>query len=508
MKKNVLHLIAIAIISIMVISCSTKKGSYTNVIPSDASVVLSIKPMAIWNKSGLNEQQYQTFIKEIQQTVVSKIDTSNAILEGLINDPTKSGIDFNENLYYYMPQVIGKSCYIVAKVNSYDNLYQTFENIPTGDTKVEFSKHNKVTVATLDSQFKCAFDDNTLVIIASQDKISADSLAMQLEGLDKGSINDNPAFEKMIKGAGDISVMVATDKVQKYMINEMSLPYLDNQMIDHIQEYKDMYLISNLCFEEGRLHLVTEYFTENKETRKQLDDYMAMMGELGDTFTSKFPSDLIAFIGMNINGEKLTETILKMYPELSKEINEDDNQKAIDAIKSINGDVVFGISDIYTTQSMALYAQVKDNSILNLLIENQRFLDLRLEKVSDNEYVYNMNPYKIAVGYKDNQIYATLGCSDNAEITNPLSVSQWASTIASSSAYTLINVESAMTKLEPLTKELSNYDNSTKQWMDLLSNISYVESYSNNSKNQYVINICNKDTKTNVLKIYAQYFAK
>lgn len=510
MKKIYSKILLIATISIMVISCSSKKEHYTNVIPGDASLIFSINTKQIWDKSGFTEEQYQKFIQDAQKNVTSS-ETLNPTMEALIKDPSKSGLDFKEPIYFFTPEQISNAVYFLAKVSNDSDLKKVLENLPESGAKVSFEKYGSATVATVNPMVKITFDDNAMLICASQEEVSSDSLAMQLQGYKDKSINSNPAFKQMTKGNSDMAMLMVQDKIQNYMLKQMA-QYSLIASTSEMPQYKDLYIISNLNFEAGRLHFMSEFFTENSETRNQMEQQTAMMGTLGDTFVSNFSDKTMFFMGININGEKYLDAIMKVYPTIANRFNNaEQSQKYLDAFKSIDGDVVMGVDECYPSQSMAMYMQVKNNSILGLLDNTKDLLGIKLNKVSENEYSYTKGLLNFVIGIKDNQLYAKLVNTKLQEdkSAKSLSASEWASTIAGSSYYMLLNVESTMNKLEPLIQEINNSNSGNeKQFVELLSKLSYAESYYNKSSNQFVVNICTKDTQTNILQTLSQYLSQ
>lgn len=103
MKKSLFPRLALmAVVVALVSACSEKKFEYTNVIPANASTVVSINMKSLVDKAGLNDKEN----KEAQQKLTDAMKSGmNAAtfqqVEMIMKDPKKSGIDVSADVYWF-----------------------------------------------------------------------------------------------------------------------------------------------------------------------------------------------------------------------------------------------------------------------------------------------------------------------------------------------------------------------------------------------------------------------
>lgn len=112
MKKSLFPRLALmAVVVALVSACSEKKFEYTNVIPANASTVVSINMKSLVDKAGLNDKEN----KEAQQKLTDAMKSGmNAAtfqqVEMIMKDPKKSGIDVSAPLYVFNTETFPHYC--------------------------------------------------------------------------------------------------------------------------------------------------------------------------------------------------------------------------------------------------------------------------------------------------------------------------------------------------------------------------------------------------------------
>ena len=97
---------------LVLVSCS--KNEYVNLIPKDASFVLSVDVKSIAEKSDFtNSPLYPQFLDLVKGSAGS----SAAVAQQYIDDPAKMGIDFREPVYLF--QSADMYCMVMAVYDSW-----------------------------------------------------------------------------------------------------------------------------------------------------------------------------------------------------------------------------------------------------------------------------------------------------------------------------------------------------------------------------------------------------
>ena len=87
MKKLISNTIFILVV-IFFSSCSSK-SEYTDAIPQDASMVISLNMKKIVDKSGINEENSKALVRRITDALKSGLGAkSNKAVEELLKDPS------------------------------------------------------------------------------------------------------------------------------------------------------------------------------------------------------------------------------------------------------------------------------------------------------------------------------------------------------------------------------------------------------------------------------------
>ena len=129
MKKSLFPRLALmAVVVALISACSEKKFEYTNVIPANASTVVSINMKSLVDKAGLNDKEN----KEAQQKLTDAMKSGmNAAtfqqVEMIMKDPKKSGIDVSAPLYVFNTETFPTT--VIAKVSNEDDLHALLETL-------------------------------------------------------------------------------------------------------------------------------------------------------------------------------------------------------------------------------------------------------------------------------------------------------------------------------------------------------------------------------------------
>ncbi|MEZ5005720.1 MAG: DUF4836 family protein [Bacteroides graminisolvens] len=70
-------------------------------------------------------------------------------------------------------------------------------------------------------------------------------------------------------------------------------------------DLREVFVLGALRFENGKISINYETYSENKELNAQLDKQQKAFGKLKSSLTGLFPASTVAYISMNIKGKRL-----------------------------------------------------------------------------------------------------------------------------------------------------------------------------------------------------------
>lgn len=501
MKKSLLLLLSVAL---LMISCGKKSGSYTTVIPSDVTALLSIDTKGIVQKSGVTEDKRTEFIAKLMTELHSSIDDiSTQTLEKFLRDPETAGISASERTYIFTLATAEQTA-ILMNVKDQSKLEAALSSLSKGRTVTPIAKADAYSWVILGEKTVCGFNDESVLIMIAQDE----SQIMQIKQIystlfnqkPEKSINSEKTFRKMTDQKYDIEFIVATEQACEMMISSVYSEMLSTNGF----KFEDLYFIGGVNFEKGRVTMRVENFSENPKTVEMFEKQAAVNGKLGSTFLDYYPATTLLYSAVNLNGTALSE-LFQQNQQIQKTIT----PEVTHVLNSIKGDISFGMTEITSKAPMlTLYAEVENDAIIKYILDNQEKSGVKIQQNSNNDYTLTAYGMQAYLGMVDNFVYFTTDKTVHPEIgkgvKDALSNAQWATTIKKSSSYILLNVDQIMQ--QPAVVELISMGSrrGNADLITALQQLSYVEMFST-STHEMQLNICVKNEKDNVLKVIVDH---
>lgn len=447
MKRNLSAVLsALAVVVMFLVSC-TQKAEYANVIPSDASVVVSLDLNAIVEKSGVtgNEEAKSKLAEALKSGLNAE---ALEYAEKIMKDPSESGISVKDKVYFFTLGE-GDRQGLVARVTDLDKVKETFKLLQNeglcGET-VETGK-NGYWLALISEKDYCCFNENTFFLLIGKNEMDADNTHAELERMialtPEQSITAGKAFKAMTEKKGDITALVTMDIVPGYYAAMMK------ESLPEGVTLKNFNVIASLNFEKGKLVVNVENYSDSEAVKKLNAQYAEITAKMGSDFLDYFPASSLMYMGVNLNGEKLTKLLAENegYQQALKNMQ----SGGIDFNKilaSIDGDVVYGISNISMQgmPTLAVYAKVSNDEIVKEINTTTRGM---AKAKGENSYELNMGMgMTMYYGIKEGVFYFTMG--ENAfenigkKVDNPMSEAKWASVAKNSYAFGVVNIKDAL----------------------------------------------------------------
>ena len=389
-------------------SCS-KSDDYLNAIPKDTPMVASINLKALGEKAGINDSENKEALGKLTDMLKKEMNAASfEKLQSIIENPKECGIDLNKPVYAFTSDE--KSLILTAKILDKEALANSIK-ILSNDTEANaVTEEEGYSFSQMDNQSYLAFNENTLIAVKSN--ISADTDKMKLNAIEilnrKGeeSMASDKGFIKMQDEKADIAIY------NNFEILDDSYKNILAMGLGVEDAAKKCKLISGIFFEEGKLVINSELYTEDekiKELQKKQNEYLS---HINNSLLKFFPKSSLCLMSLSMENDKIFE-MLKENKDFQKNISLEDAETIEKILKSIGKEITFGVTDFNMTEKPAIvvYAEAKNGDILkelynnkdsNSFTRNSRFTELK-----ENEYLIQSGRDNIFIGYKNDMIYAT-----------------------------------------------------------------------------------------------------
>ncbi len=114
---------------LLLFSACSKNNSYVNVLPADASCVVSAYLPTLIKKSGLSEQDLELWMEQIDKLAGEQSQSQNlALLGKFMASPQKNGINWKKEIYLFMHPEL-EQVGLLASVSDYERLGSALDEL-------------------------------------------------------------------------------------------------------------------------------------------------------------------------------------------------------------------------------------------------------------------------------------------------------------------------------------------------------------------------------------------
>ncbi|MCD8091398.1 MAG: DUF4836 family protein [Bacteroides sp.] len=505
MKKNLfIHLSVLAVLIVFVSACSSKKAEYTNVIPSDASQVVTLNLKSIADKAGMKDKENKEALQKLTDAMKSGMNAATfQQVEAVLKDPSSSGVDVEAPMYIFSAPAFPYVT-LVAKVVNEDNLLKLLEVMEKEQLSTHVAEADGYSFTKLTGQALLAFTPTTLMIVNYKGNTQLEKAKAGITTLLKqsaeNSITSQAGFKKMQKMGGDISMIVSPTSMLGTYANQM------NYGISKDIDLKDLTVVGSLSFEKGKIEMKVENYTENAELKALLEKQMKATRPIENTFLKYFPQSTLALFSIGVNGEEFYNA-LQENEQFRDNFSIAKAAEVKDLFSTFQNDLTFGLINVTMNNnpSFLAYASVQNSDPLKVIYEKKGELGLKrgedIVKLNENEYVYKSRSINIFFGIRDKQMYATndeLLFKSVGKAADPsVKDANYASGMKGKRMAFVINAEAVLGL--PVVKMLVEFGgHQAATYYSLLDNISYLEVTGDSDKS--VITLQLKDKNVNALK--------
>lgn len=423
MKMKKYYFLMLVMVLALLSSCS-KVPNYAKVIPDDALLVVRIDAKQLAEKSGIGENDK---VKKKFKAALKDADLSRGLrnkVEDLLEDPSATGIDLSQPLFVYVAQDDSDvKAGIVGGVSSKDDLTELLNGLAKEadvDKVVEEKEYNyfsegKECIVFADSWFYFGqknWDEDV--------EDYADDISSLFAKEAKNSIVETEDFQKMCSANGVAQLLLSgkgMGSIRDFKeISELMPKDLDIEEVAYLMD---------LTIDNGEAALTTEVLSKSDEWKDYLAKYDDLMGDVNGDLLQYIGKDGLAIFA-NINGENAYDELKEFG--LFKEMGSEERDMVKKVLRSINGDVAFGMTDFNMEKGIpvvAAYLQTKDNSIVNVFAQS---MGQEMEQKASNQYTVSLGndysdygyssssrnaetPASMGFGFKNNISYIVTGAN-------------------------------------------------------------------------------------------------
>ena len=343
----------------------------------------------------------------------------------ILEDPTKSGIDFTEPVYCYVSLDVKRNSTevgVVGSMASEGDLTDLFDMIAKEGGLEDVEKAHGAHFVEIDRN--AAFIYNDEWFYAGQVKNVEDMIDELKERVSgKGSLLGNEAFDRMNSKEG-VAQMLYQGKLMDQFKDMPEMEELMEIFPDDV-EFKDIAGVVDLALNAGELVMTGEAVPMSKGWKDYCEKYDKKARKIAAEQTKYISNNgLSMFVNLDVSG--LYED---HYKHVAKSLGMDKESLGIveKICNTLTGQASFTLFDIEDNMPrMALYAGTSDGEALDMLMSMAG--DENVKKNDDGQYVlpidydyewdedgyeFTKTPSKWGIaGFKDGQTYLTTRAED------------------------------------------------------------------------------------------------
>lgn len=377
---------------LLLFSACSKNNSYVNVLPADASCVVSAYLPTLIKKGGLSEQDLELWMEQIDKLAGEQSQSQNlALLGKFMASPQKNGINWKKEIYLFMHPEF-EQVGLLASVSDYERLGSALDELVRQGVCKPFTDKENCRFAFADDGFAVAYTNEAFLMIGTPSGIETDRagdlLTKWMQASEENSFVLTKGFEKLSKAEGDIKMVASMNMLpQKYAV--MSMTGVSDDFL-----WKGMHTLIAVSFEKGKLVLKAENFHTGNKVEESFRIADLYEGETSGKFLAEFPDDVMLWLNTTVNGEKWYE-VLCQQPLVEEQFKQ--TQLPVDfkkCITSLKGEIALGVSVSSRIPEVGLFAEVKDDAFFEGLASARAVLGLLGFQCRVDEGIFSLTNYK------------------------------------------------------------------------------------------------------------------
>ena len=435
---------SVVAVMLFLAACSPK-SEYTNAIPKNASVVVSMELDEMAKKAGLEGESGESVSRKLKALLKGGLQGDAARLaERIIDQPSESGISFDDKAYLFATPHAG-AWGILVKVDDEGKLESLFKVLEKESLALPLREESGCCWTQIGSVL-CAFNNGTLLFLQPS-KGDAQGMKGTLLSLMRQKEEDGfsalPEFDKVEAEDNDIASVFNLSAVPY----EWTTPLRMGVSGDiHLEDIK--YFVSG-NFKNGRVVVETESLIQNPKVTAFFDTMDKVLQPIQGKYLDYYQGNTMIWASGRIQGRELYK-MLCQNPTVKQVLNNPLLPVDVEGIfSSVEGDFAIGQDNMVTGGNILLYADVTNTDFLKTFEDIRPLLALTggritLDCVGQNEYLMRTYYGAFWFGVKNNRLYVTNNQTWAEEVGRTyggsLSMKPWAREVRENRLYFSFNM--------------------------------------------------------------------
>lgn len=372
-----LKIIIYSLVLVLFASCSSRPESL-KAIPENTSAIAVVDVFSLYKKGNLEDLEDLEFFKTFQKEIRNEDKKVANFLEDLREDPSKTGVDFTKDVFmYYIDEGTDEKFVCVSlDLKDEENYAEFLEDIfDKGGVDFDVEKEDLYKYIKVQNEVVFAWDSNKALIVTAQNWSSRENLELEVESLFELKVDKqivvNKEFMSFYSNKKDVSFWVSSNILESsFYLKELEKQF-DVDMTDN-------YISASLEFEDDRISLQGKMFP-NREVREMMKRDNVWDHDFNNALLKFLPKQSFANLAMSFNPSENYKVMQEQgeLESIEKEFEKEMGFELEDLIKSIEGSMVFSLSNIEeSTYTYDTYKMVYNKN------KTRRF------DASTNEYYY------------------------------------------------------------------------------------------------------------------------
>lgn len=506
MVKHVWNYVLLAVL-ILLAACSEKK-EYVRVIPQNASVVGAFQMVSLVQKSGMTAEENRGAMDNLKKSVVQGFPAEQAkLIEGILADPQKSGIDFTQPMYFFvLPD--GETSGIVACVKSSSQLHDLID-VLAGQQVCSQVEETDGASWTESGRSVVAFTDE--VVLLGSGRMKTEELKKQilawLNNPLERSFGKTAEYKAMTDANADVAFVNNLDLLPVEMRSMLQAGLPEGTRLDDIR------ILTATRFEQGKMVADIQTIFKNEEVKKMAEAKMKVLDKLNTKYMDAYPENTFCWMALRGNGAELYEQLdkQKVFGSTLMSIPFDIDLKPL--FEAVDGTVTLGMNMLdEKIPQVSLFAEVKNGEFLPKMIAQLKPIvamagrsmrlvptgkdSYELQLADGSQFGMGQGPTSVCIGVRDKRFYLT---NDKLLLNegvkgNSLAKAVWADEVNGKRFFMALSIES----IRPLIlKQVPKFTRAIAG--QVLDNFRYLTVDTKDAEHATVI-IASNDSQTNILK--------
>ncbi len=441
MKRTIGGWVLLAIVACL--AYCTSKNEYTNAIPKDASVVVSLDLKSMAAKGGIDGKDGEKVVEKLTAARKSGLEgEAYKAMEKIIQKPSESGLSFSDRVYLFATPHSG-AFGLVAKVNSKGKVKSCLEALEK-EQLCTAPKNESGCSWVQAGDALCAFNGGTFLVLTGGKGDIMDMKETLLAWMRQDATSSYAGtadYERLGAASGDITALVNLSVIPEELTMQWRMGVSADLNPDDIK-----YLFS-VHFEKGKTVIDSETLVENKTLQALYEKQSAVMSPVKGTYLECFPASTLLWAGSHISGQEVYDLLCE-NPTIKQGLENPILPIDIESIfASIQGDIAVGYGSLASNAILA-YADVTNSEFLQTFEELRPLLALtggQMQLISAGKDRYELRMYRQSIwfGVKDGMFYLSNDGKLASEAGRRYGVSlrnaPWAGDVSDSRFFLLFN---------------------------------------------------------------------